>query len=82
MKLVKLSFFSYDLDPMTLILKLDVDIVMMCLHTKSEVSMWSGSKVMAWTDGNRDTQTDRHTDGQTDRHDWNNYLLAYAGGKY
>ena len=42
-------FFSYDLDldPMTLILKLDLDMVKMYLHTKNEVSMSSGSKVTA-----------------------------------
>ena len=49
LKSVKLSFFSYDLDldPMTLILKLDLDMVKMYLHTKNEVSMLRGSKVIA-----------------------------------
>ena len=45
---------------MTLILKLDLDMVKMYLHTKNEVSMSSGSKVIAWTDRNR--QTHRQTD--------------------
>ena len=41
---------------MTLILKLDLDMVKMYLHTKNEVSMSRGSKVKAWTD----RHTDRH----------------------
>ena len=43
------TFFSYDLDldPMTLILKLDLDMVKMYLHTKNEVSMLRDSKVIA-----------------------------------
>ena len=59
---------------MTLILKLDLDMVKMYLHTKNEVLMWSGSKVIVWTDRHTDRQTDRQdrhtdrrTDGQTDR---------------
>ena len=58
---------------MTLILKLDLDMVKMYLHTKNEVSMLRGSKSIAWTDRQTDThtqihtQTDRHTDRQTDR---------------
>ena len=49
LKYVKLSFFSYDLDldPMTLILKFDLDMVKMDLHTKNKVSMSRGSKVIA-----------------------------------
>ena len=46
-----------DLDPVTLILKLNLDIVKMYHHTKNEVSMSIASKVITWTD----TQTDRHT---------------------
>ena len=61
---------------MTLILKLDLDMVKMYPHTKNEVSMSSGSKVIAWTDRN----TDRQTDTQTHRHDQKHYLPAYAGG--
>ena len=57
---------------MTLILKLDLDMVKMYLHSKNEVFMSRGSKVIAWTDRNPDTQTDR----QNRKH----YLLAYAGG--
>ena len=36
-----------DLDPMTLILKLDLDMVKMYLHMKNEVPSCSGSKVIA-----------------------------------
>ena len=57
---------------MTLILKVDLDMAKMYLHTKNEVSMWSSSKVIAWTD--RQTQTDTH------RHDWKHNLPAFAGG--
>ena len=52
---------------MTLILKLDLDMAKMYLHTKNEIPMWSGSKVIVWTDRHTDTQTHRHTDGQMDR---------------
>ena len=68
---------SYDLDWMTLILKLDLDMVKMYLHTKTEVTMSRGLKVIAWTDRNTDRQTDR----QTHRYDRKHYLPAYAGGK-
>ena len=43
---------------MTLVLKLDLDLVKMSHHTKNEVSMSRHSKVIVCTD----TQTDRHTD--------------------
>ena len=39
--------FDLDLNPMTLILKLDLDMVKMYLHAKNEVPSYSGSKVMA-----------------------------------
>ena len=67
---------------MTLILKLDLDMVRMYLHTKNKVSMPSGSKVIVCTDGHTDRQTDTQTDMQTDRHDQKHYLPAYEGGKY
>ena len=44
---------------MTLILKLDLDIVKMYNHTKNEVSMSTASKSYS---------PNRHTDTQTDRH--------------
>ena len=55
---------------MTLILKLDLNMVKMYHHTKSQVSMSRHSKVIA--------QTDRQIDRQTV---WKHYLPAYAGGK-
>ena len=61
---------------MTLILKLDLDMVKLYLHTKNEVFMSRGSKVRARTDRN----TDKHTHTHTDRHDRKHYLPAYAGG--
>ena len=51
---------------MTLILKLNVDMVKMYLHIKNEVSISSGSK----------TQTDRHTDTQRDMSE----NITYPGG--
>ena len=39
--------FDLDLDPMTLVLKLDLDMVKMYLHTNNEVPSYSGSKVIA-----------------------------------
>ena len=66
-----MMFYSFDLDPMTLVLNCDLDMVKMYLHTKNEVPSYSSSKVIAWTD--------RHTDRQTQVK-----LLpaAYADGKY
>ena len=43
---------------MTLVLKLNLDIVKMYVCTKDEGPTSNGSKVIAWTD----TQTDRQTD--------------------
>ena len=39
--------FDLDLDPMTLVFNLNQDMVKMYLHTKNEVSIYSGSKVIA-----------------------------------
>ena len=52
---------------MTLILKLDLDMIKMYLHTENELSMLRGSKVIAWTDRNTDRQTDTDRNRQTDR---------------
>ena len=52
---------------MTLVLKLDLDIVKMYVCTKDEALTSNGSKVIAWTDTQTDRWTDRQTDGQTDR---------------
>ena len=48
---MKFHFFDLDLDPMILVLKLDLDIIKMYLCTENEVPSFSGSKVA-------DTQTD------------------------
>ena len=48
-----------DLDPMTLVLKLDQDMAVTYLHANNEVNMSKGSKVMAWKHTHR--QSDRHT---------------------
>ena len=58
-----------NLDPMTLVLKLDLDMVKMYVYTKNEVLSFSSSKVI--------TQTDRHID----RPKWNYYLSANADSK-
>ena len=52
-----MMFYPFDLDrdPMTLVLKLDLDMVKMYLRTKNEVPSCSSSKVIASTD----RQTDR-----------------------
>ena len=60
---------------MTLILKVDLNMVKMYLYTKNEVSMSRGSKVIARRDIN--TKTDRQTHRQTDGHDRKHYLPAY-----
>ena len=65
---------------MTLILKLDLDMVKMCLYAKNELPSSNGSKVTVHTDTWTHRQL-RHTDTQTDRPDWNYYLSAYADGK-
>ena len=59
--------FDLDLDPMTLVLKLDLDIVKIYLHTKNEVLSYNGSKVIARTDRqtHRQTDTKKQTDRQT-----------------
>ena len=57
-----MKFYSFDLDPMTLVLKLDLDIIKMYVCTKDEVPIFSSSKVNIWTDR------------QTDRLNWNYYL--------
>ena len=62
-------FYQSDLDhdSMTLILKLDLDIVKMSHHTKNEASMIRHSKVIAQTDRQTDRQTPRHADRLTHR---------------
>ena len=62
---------------MTLILKLDLDMIKMYHHTKNEVSMSRHSKVIAQTE--TETQTDRqtHTHRQTHRQH-NNITFPYS----
>ena len=57
---------------MTLILKLDLDMIKMYLYTKNEVCSFSSSKVIASTD----TQTDMQTHRQT----WLKLLLLTSKG--
>ena len=59
----------------TLILKLDLDMIKIYLHAKNEVSMSRGSKVIARTDRNTGTQRDRHTD--TGRHTYITENITY-----
>ena len=47
---------------MTLVLKLDLDMVKMYHHTKNEVSMSTTSRVIAQTDAHTHSLTDTHTD--------------------
>ena len=68
---------------MTLVLKLDLDIIKMCVCTKNEVPTFSGSKL---SPEQTHKQTDGQTDGQTDRQTHRQTQLkllptAYADGK-
>ena len=65
-------WFDLDIDPMALVLELDLDIMKMYVCTKDEAPISNGSKVIAWSD----TQTDR----QTHRLDWNYYLPTFTDG--
>ena len=40
-------FYSFDHDPMTLVLKLDLDMVKVSLHTQNDVPSSCSSKVIA-----------------------------------
>ena len=53
----KSQFDQSELDTMTLILKLDPDVVKMSHHTKNEVSMFKIFKSYTLTDTQIDTQT-------------------------
>ena len=53
-------FYSFDLDPMTLILKPDLDMVKMDLHAKNEGPSYSCSNIIAWTDRQTHTHA-KHT---------------------
>ena len=58
MWITKFYWFNLDLDVMTLVLKLDLDIVKMYVYAKNEAPTFNGSEVITWTN----TQIDRHTD--------------------
>ena len=70
-----MKFYSFDLDhdPMTLILKLDPDMVKMYLHTENKVRSWGSSNVIAWTDRQTRRQTQTDTLRQTD----SNEIITY-----
>ena len=57
-----MKFYSFDLDldldPMTFLLKLDLDIIKMYVCTKNEVPILSGSEVIVWTDRQTEKETD------------------------
>ena len=85
LKLVNSNFFTHDLDlnPMTLILKLDLDMVKMYLHARSSyVKQIKSYSLNRQTHRRTDGQMNRQTDRQTDRHDQKHYLPAFAGGNY
>ena len=68
---------------MTLILKLDLDMVKVSLHTKNEVSMLRYSKVIARTDRQTDTHTHTytHTDTLTETQTHRRYgNITFPGG--
>ena len=60
-------FHDLELDPMTLVLKFDLDMVVTYQYTKYEVNRSICSKVIVWKERHTDiqTQTDRQTHRQT-----------------
>ena len=54
MWIMKFYSFDLDLDPMTLVLKFDLDIVKMYVCTKNEVPTFNSFKVIIWTDRETD----------------------------
>ena len=72
------SFPGDGLDPMTLILKFDLDIVKMYHHIKKEFSMSTVSKVVARLDRQTHTQTHRHADRHKENiAGGNNHVINY-----
>ena len=55
MWITNFQLFDLDLDPMTLVLKLDLDIRKMYVCTENEVPIFNSSKVIIWTDRQTDT---------------------------
>ena len=74
-------FYQSDLDlhPMTLVLKLDLDMVKILYHTKNEASMSRHSKVRAQTD--RHTHTHRQYENITFPHTWVVIMGGHGTGK-
>ena len=68
------QFYKSDLDPITLVLKLDLDMVKMYHHTKNKVSMSRHSKVIACTDTQTHRQTHTHIHIHTQTHRQNKTL--------
>ena len=58
------QFYKSDLDPMTLVLKLDLDIIKMYHYTKNEISVCQG--IQRLYPEQVDRHTDRHSDILTD----------------
>ena len=53
---MKIYSFDLDIDPMTLVRRLYLDIIEMYVCTENECPVFSGSKVMTWTDTDRETR--------------------------
>ena len=71
----QISIYDLDIDPLTLILKQDLDNTMMYYYAKDEVSISIHSKVIAWTHMRTHIYTHTHTDATKTLP-----LLQYAGG--
>jgi len=70
---ISLRSNDLDLDPMTLIYEVDLDIIKMYPHSENKASRSRLSEVRART-GQTDRQTDRHIHIRTDRRDRTNVL--------
>ena len=66
-KIMLFNACDLGLDPMTLILELDLDTIVTYLYTKNEVNRSKSSKVMVWKHRQTDTQTHRQTHRETHR---------------
>ena len=62
-----MKFYSFDLDfdPVTFLLKLDLDIVKIYVSTEHNIPSFGGSKLVAGTDTQSGTQTHRPKHRQT-----------------
>ena len=54
MWIMKFYSFALDLDPMTLVLKLDLDIVKMYVYSENEVPSFGSSNIVGWVDTSAD----------------------------